>query len=79
MPEERKMRFKEFLDVLNGDKDVPGIFYVQKQNSNFTDEFVDLMKDASEDISWATEALGMIKYLCFITFIIHKTTLKGSF
>ncbi len=35
-----------------------GVFYVQKQNSNFTDEFCALMADADEHIDWATEAFG---------------------
>ena len=59
MPEERKLPFSEFLDIIDGkDKETNGIFYVQKQNSNFTEEFESLMSDADEHIDWATEAFG---------------------
>ena len=62
MPEERKLPFSGFLDVLeehkDKDKETSGIFYVQKQNSNFTEEFESLMSDADEHIDWATEAFG---------------------
>lgn len=34
------------------------VFYIQKQNSNFTDEFPELICDAAPDIPWFTEALG---------------------
>lgn len=58
MPEERTMKFNSFLDIIEKKVQPPGIFYVQKQNSNFTDEFRDLMADAAEEIPWATEAFG---------------------
>ena len=58
MPEERQMPFSDVLDVLEKKLLSKGIFYVQKQNSNFTDEFQDLLCDAATDITWATEALG---------------------
>lgn len=34
------------------------MFYVQKQNSNFTEEFPEIMKDSAPDIAWFSEALG---------------------
>lgn len=58
MPEEREMQFSEFLDILEGKNQDPGIFYVQKQNSNLIDEFQELCDEAASDISWATEAFG---------------------
>ena len=59
MPEERKLPFSEFLDIIEGDKkESKGIFYIQKQNSNFTEEFESLMSDADEHVEWATEAFG---------------------
>ena len=59
MPEERTMKFAEFLDILEGRSTKEGgIFYIQKQNSNFTDEFSELLSDAGADIPWATEAFG---------------------
>ncbi len=36
----------------------PGVFYVQKQNSNFTEEFETLLDDAEDHVVWATEAFG---------------------
>ncbi|KAB7496914.1 JmjC domain-containing protein 7, partial [Armadillidium nasatum] len=58
MPEEKKMKFNHFLDILNKEIEEPGIFYVQKQNSNLTDEFRDLLSDVDSEISWFSEALG---------------------
>ncbi|ELU10957.1 hypothetical protein CAPTEDRAFT_172878 [Capitella teleta] len=58
MPEERRMTFGSFLDVIERKYNPRGVFYVQKQNSNFTDEFQSLMSDAPADIPWASEALG---------------------
>lgn len=58
MPEEREMQFSEFLDILEGKRKDPAIFYVQKQNSNLTSEFRELSEEAASDISWATEAFG---------------------
>lgn len=59
MPEERTMTFDTVLDILEKKKEAAGVFYVQKQNSNFTDEFRELIKDADSHIPWATEALGL--------------------
>lgn len=60
MPEERTMKFAEFLDILEGKSSKEkGIFYIQKQNSNFTEEFRELLSEADTDIPWATEAFGV--------------------
>ncbi|XP_071534213.1 bifunctional peptidase and (3S)-lysyl hydroxylase Jmjd7 isoform X2 [Panulirus ornatus] len=58
MPEERFMMFDSFLDVMKNPESQPGIFYVQKQNSNFTDEFPEILCDAAPDIPWFSQALG---------------------
>ena len=58
MPEEREMKFSKFLDILEGKVKEQGIFYVQKQNSNLTEEFQELCTDAASEVSWATEAFG---------------------
>ena len=38
MPEERTMTMNAFLDVIESPNEYNGVFYVQKQNSNLTDE-----------------------------------------
>ncbi|XP_064604380.1 bifunctional peptidase and (3S)-lysyl hydroxylase Jmjd7-like [Liolophura sinensis] len=58
MPEERRMILAEFLDIIEQPDSANGVFYIQKQNSNFTEEFDDIIGDAGRDISWATEAFG---------------------
>ena len=58
MPEERLMMFSEFLEIIEKKVSKKGVFYVQKQDSNFTEEFSEIIQDASEDIPWATEAFG---------------------
>ncbi|XP_062597221.1 bifunctional peptidase and (3S)-lysyl hydroxylase Jmjd7-like [Saccostrea cucullata] len=58
MPEERRMTMSEFLDIMDSPDQYKGIFYIQKQNSNFTDEFKEIMGDVEPDIPWGTEAFG---------------------
>ena len=57
MPEERKMSMNSFIDIMNNPGSVNGVFYVQKQNSNLTDEFSCIIKDV-EPFSWAETAFG---------------------
>ncbi|XP_070172370.1 bifunctional peptidase and (3S)-lysyl hydroxylase Jmjd7-like [Polyergus mexicanus] len=57
MPEERLLTMSEFLDTLeNVKKD--SVFYIQKQNSNFINDFRKLWSDAEIEMSWATQAFG---------------------
>lgn len=56
MPYEKKMNLSSFLDTLK-DKTRSLPHYIQKQNSNLTDEFSELLKDVSE-LEWASEAFG---------------------
>ncbi|XP_014668771.1 PREDICTED: jmjC domain-containing protein 7-like isoform X2 [Priapulus caudatus] len=58
MPEERKMAFSHFLDIIDKKVEANGVFYIQKQNSNLTEEFPELLGDVDADIGWATEAFG---------------------
>ncbi|CAG0887506.1 unnamed protein product [Cyprideis torosa] len=68
LPEERRMKLKEFLDILDHPEESSGVFYIQKQNSNLTDEFESLVLEESADpthtagvppeISWFSESLG---------------------
>ncbi|XP_050411134.1 bifunctional peptidase and (3S)-lysyl hydroxylase Jmjd7 [Patella vulgata] len=56
MPEERLMSMSRFLDIL----DSPGkeVFYIQKQNSNLTDEFTEILKDVDCNLKIGEEAFG---------------------
>lgn len=58
MPEEHKMPFKDFLDIVEKKVTSPNVFYVQKQCSNLTEEFPELVCDVQPDIPWMSEALG---------------------
>ncbi|KAM6459323.1 bifunctional peptidase and (3S)-lysyl hydroxylase JMJD7 [Liasis olivaceus] len=58
MPEERHMPFSTFLDILEKKVTSPGVFYVQKQCSNLTEEFPELIGDVEPEIPWMSEALG---------------------
>jgi len=71
MPEERRMPLSDCLDILEGKTNSNGIFYIQKQNSNFMDEFSELIPDAEEHIPWATEALG--RSTCFVINTVCKS------
>lgn len=58
MPEERRIKMANFLNVLERPETEKGVFYIQKQNSNLTVEFSDILGDMVEDVDWATEAFG---------------------
>lgn len=59
LPQERQMLFQDLMKIWKNKDKNSGVYYIQKQNSNFTDEFVKLMSDADSHIDWATEAFGM--------------------
>ena len=56
MPHEARMTMAEFLDKL-ARKESGNVGYVQKQNSNLTEEFSSLLDDVFE-FPWAAEAFG---------------------
>ncbi|XP_064421152.1 bifunctional peptidase and (3S)-lysyl hydroxylase JMJD7 isoform X2 [Latimeria chalumnae] len=58
MPEERRMAFSSILDILERKVKSHGVFYVQKQCSNLTEELPELMEDLEAEIPWMSEALG---------------------
>lgn len=57
MPEERGMKMADFIERLNVTKQNE-VFYIQKQNSNLTDEFKEVFSDVDSEINWASEAFG---------------------
>ncbi|KAL1257557.1 hypothetical protein QQF64_010801 [Cirrhinus molitorella] len=58
MPEERQMTFSALLDIIEGKVKSSGVFYVQKQCSNLTEELPELTGDVQTHIPWMSEALG---------------------
>ncbi|XP_065109754.1 bifunctional peptidase and (3S)-lysyl hydroxylase JMJD7 [Paramisgurnus dabryanus] len=61
MPEERQMSFSYLLDIIEGKvKRGCGVFYVQKQCSNLTEEIPELTGDVLTHIPWMSEALGKL-------------------
>jgi len=59
-PAERRMTFTEFLDVIDHKTTTNGVMYIQKQNSNFTDEFSELSDDVDLQMTWATQTFGNV-------------------
>ncbi|XP_015597528.1 jmjC domain-containing protein 7 isoform X2 [Cephus cinctus] len=59
MPEERQMTMSQFLDHLENPQ-AGSVFYIQRQNSNFTEDFPELISDVPPDIPWATESFGKL-------------------
>ena len=52
------MTFKDFIDIIeNPEKKQNTIHYIQRQNSNLTDEMFELLQDIKE-LQWAKEAFG---------------------
>lgn len=60
MPEERKMIFEHFWQALDHPEEYNGIFYMQRQNSNLTEDFPELLGDIDRHIPWASEAFGTL-------------------
>ena len=65
-PLEHRMKMHHLLDVLAGrrEKQPKGVYYIQKQNSNFVEEFSELHSDAEVNLPWATQAFGMSGVAC---------------
>ncbi|OXB56552.1 hypothetical protein ASZ78_007262 [Callipepla squamata] len=72
MPEERQMPFMDFLDIVEKKVTSPNVFYVQKQCSNLTEEFPELVCDVQPDIPWMSEALGKLSVSPMLTKICWK-------
>ncbi|KAM8737779.1 bifunctional peptidase and (3S)-lysyl hydroxylase JMJD7 isoform 2-T2 [Acanthopagrus schlegelii] len=61
MPEERQMSFSAVLDIIEGKVEAGGgVFYVQKQCSNLTEELPELTDDVEPHVSWMSKALGKL-------------------
>ena len=57
MPEERLMSMSEFVRCIESPtKDE--VLYIQKQNSNLTDEFKSIIDDVESEIAWASSAFN---------------------
>lgn len=57
LPEERVMPMEEFLKSLENPVE-NRVHYIQKQNSNLTEEFPELIADSGNEIPWASELFG---------------------
>lgn len=58
MPEERQMTMADFLDTLSPSESTHNVFYIQKQNSNLTEEFKTIMCDVDTQPVWGAEVFG---------------------
>ena len=58
MPEEINIKLSRFLDIIQNPDSASGVFYIQKQNSNLTEEFREIIADVEREIPWASEAFG---------------------
>lgn len=57
LPEERQMSMEQFLCSLENPIE-NRVYYIQKQNSNLTEEFPELIEDSGTDIEWASGLFG---------------------
>lgn len=57
MPLEESMPFSKFIQIMENPEAYEGIHYVQKQNSNLTEEMNELIEDV-EELNWARESFG---------------------
>ncbi|KAK3923396.1 Bifunctional peptidase and (3S)-lysyl hydroxylase Jmjd7 [Frankliniella fusca] len=58
LPEERSMTFSEFWRAMDHPEKYPGVYYLQRQNSNLTEELPELLQDMERHLPWATEVFG---------------------
>lgn len=56
LPEERSMTIKDFFEEAKK-QEFDEVYYIQKQNSNMTDEFKILLNDIDTELTWASDAL----------------------
>ena len=57
MPLEESMTFEEFIHIIENPLNFNGVHYIQRQNSNLSQEMPELMDDIKE-LEWAKEAFG---------------------
>ena len=57
MPLEESMTWTQFLDIMQHPERHKGIYYIQRQNSNLSEEMSELLDDV-EELQWAKEAFG---------------------
>ncbi|CAH0556760.1 unnamed protein product [Brassicogethes aeneus] len=55
LPEEKEVKFDEFLTILDQKQDNL-IAYIQRQNSNLTQDFLEIVDDVGMEIHWASAA-----------------------
>jgi len=58
MPLERKLTMAQFLRILQEPDSTEGVHYIQKQNSNLSEEFSAISGDVEGEVGWASEAFG---------------------
>ncbi|XP_048242228.1 bifunctional peptidase and (3S)-lysyl hydroxylase Jmjd7-like [Haliotis rufescens] len=58
MPEEQRMTMSEFLDHLDKGDNSAEVYYIQKQNSNLTEEFTSIISDVEPNLKLGSEAFG---------------------
>ena len=61
-PAERQMTLSQFLDIIDHKMPANGVVYIQKQNSNFTDEFDELSDDVDLQMTWAAQTFGKLLF-----------------
>jgi len=61
-PAERQMKFSQFLDIIDHKAPTNGVVYIQKQNSNFTEEFAELSDDVDLQMTWASQTFGELLF-----------------
>ena len=57
LPLEKVVPFENFLGSLD-QPTADRVYYIQKQNSNLTEEYPELVADSAAELTWATEAFG---------------------
>ncbi|XP_065571789.1 bifunctional peptidase and (3S)-lysyl hydroxylase JMJD7-like [Artemia franciscana] len=57
LPEERKIKFSDFLDIIENPDKTNGVYYVQKQDSSLVKEFQEIAEDVPKEIVFASLAL----------------------
>lgn len=58
MPHDEPMPMSQLFGILEGKISYPGVCYLQRQNSNFTEDFSEMFVDTEREIAWASKAFN---------------------
>ena len=75
LPEERRLLVNKFLDIMDSPDTEKGVYYIQKQNSNFMNEFQPLVNDIDTAPKWGTNVFGEFIFIYAYIYIYNTNNI----